>query len=207
MSFPVYMISSSLYSCKWFITLPGFWFRDYVYIPLGGNRCSRLRHIFNILVVWTLTGLWHGASWNFVFWGAYYGVLLVLEKYVWGKYLDKLPRVLKHIYTLFIVVVGFTIFTFDDLSKLKDYLGVMFGLNGMPLMDNDFKFYCVNYGILLISEIIFATHIYPKVKHLTIHFCILDFEVNNYEICSSFYIFNSYCVFTSFYCIAQKFFS
>lgn len=101
---------------------------------------------------------------EFCFWGAYYGVLLVLEKYVWGKYLDKLPRVLKHIYTLFIVVVGFTIFTFDDLSKLKDYLGVMFGLNGMPLMDNDFKFYCVNYGILLISAIIFATPIYPKVK-------------------------------------------
>ena len=112
---------------RWHISLST-WFRDYVYIPLGGNRCSRLRHIFNILVVWTLTGLWHGASWNFVFWGAYYGVLLVLEKYVWGKYLDKLPRVLKHIYTLFIVVVGFTIFTFDDLSKLKDYLGVMFGL-------------------------------------------------------------------------------
>ena len=148
---------------RWHISLST-WFRDYVYIPLGGNRCSRLRHIFNILVVWTLTGLWHGASWNFVFWGAYYGVLLVLEKYVWGKYLDKLPRVLKHIYTLFIVVVGFTIFTFDDLSKLKDYLGVMFGLNGMPLMDNDFKFYCVNYGILLISAIIFATPIYPKVK-------------------------------------------
>ena len=148
---------------RWHISLST-WFRDYVYIPLGGNRCSRLRHIFNILVVWTLTGLWHGASWNFVFWGAYYGVLLVLEKYVWGKCLDKLPRLLKHIYTLFIVVVGFTIFTFDDLSKLKDYLGVMFGLNGMPLMDNDFKFYCVNYGILLISAIIFATPIYPKVK-------------------------------------------
>ena len=103
---------------RWHISLST-WFRDYVYIPLGGNRCSHIRHIFNILVVWTLTGLWHGASWNFVFWGAYYGVLLILEKYVWGKHLDKLPKVLKHIYTLFIVVVGFTVFTLMYLLKLK----------------------------------------------------------------------------------------
>ena len=92
------------------------------------------------------------------------GVLLILEKYVWGKHLDKLPKVLKHIYTLFIVVVGFTVFTFDDLLKLKDYLCVMFGLKGVSLIDNDFKFYCVNYGILLIIAIIFATPIYPKIK-------------------------------------------
>lgn len=144
---------------RWHISLST-WFRDYVYIPMGGNRCSHIRHIFNIMAVWTLTGLWHGASWNFVLWGAYYGILLVLEKYLWGKYLEKLPNIFKHIYTVLIVVVGFTIFVFDDFSLMKDYLAVMFG-GGAVLFDSDFMFYCVNYGVLLILGVAFSAPLYP----------------------------------------------
>ena len=95
---------------RWHMTL-SVWFRDYVYIPLGGNRCSTPRQIFNIIVVWGLTGLWHGASWNFVVWGLYFAVLLILEKFVYGKLLERIPRIFSHIYTLFIVVIGWVIFS------------------------------------------------------------------------------------------------
>ncbi len=116
---------------RWHMTLSSF-FRDYVYIPLGGNRCSKLRHMLNIMIVWSLTGLWHGASWNFVLWGLYYGILLLVEKYLFKGW-SKVP-VLSNITTMFLVVIGWTLFYFTDFSQLTAFLGTMFG-HGVPLYD------------------------------------------------------------------------
>jgi len=110
---------------RWHISL-GTWFRDYVYIPLGGNRVSKARRVLNILVVWALTGIWHGAGWNFLAWGLYYGIILLAEKMVYGKLLKKLPKVICHIYTLFVVVVGWIFFVCPDFSSAFGYLKVMF---------------------------------------------------------------------------------
>lgn len=112
---------------RWHMTLSG-WFRDYVYIPLGGNRKGLPRQIFNLLIVWFLTGLWHGAGWNFVLWGLYYFVFLVLEKVVLRKVLGRLPVVLQHLYTMFVVVIGWVLFAMDDFAQLKRYVLAMFGV-------------------------------------------------------------------------------
>lgn len=117
---------------RWHISLSTF-FRDYVYIPLGGNRCKRVRHIFNLFVVWALTGLWHGASWNFVFWGLFYFILLVLEKFLFKK-IDKLPAFLGHLYTFSLVTFGFIIFYFTDTSTLIEAIKTLFGAHGLGNM-------------------------------------------------------------------------
>lgn len=110
---------------RWHISLSS-WFRDYIYIPLGGNRVGKLRHIFNIFVVWCVTGFWHGASWNFIMWGLYYGVLLIIEKLVVKKLLDKLPKFVGWIYTAFIVLIGWVIFSITDFSEMLFALKQMF---------------------------------------------------------------------------------
>ena len=117
---------------RWHISLSTF-FRDYVYIPLGGNRCKRVRHIFNLFVVWALTGLWHGASWNFVFWGLFYFILLVLEKFIFKK-IDKLPAFLGHLYTFSLVTFGFIIFYFTDTSTLIEAIKTLLGAHGLGNM-------------------------------------------------------------------------
>ncbi len=117
---------------RWHISLSTF-FRDYVYIPLGGNRCKRVRHIFNLFVVWALTGLWHGASWNFVFWGLFYFILLVLEKFIFKK-IDKLPAFLGHLYTFSLVTFGFIIFYFTDTNTLIEAIKTLFGAHGLGNM-------------------------------------------------------------------------
>ena len=114
---------------RWHISLSTF-FRDYVYIPLGGNRCDRNRQIFNLFVVWGLTGLWHGASWNFVIWGLYFGVLLCLERYVLTDTLPKIPRPVRHVIVMLLVILSWLIFKFTDLSLLGTALKGLFGLNG-----------------------------------------------------------------------------
>ncbi len=116
---------------RWHITLSS-WFRDYVYIPLGGNRGGVKKHIRNLLIVWLLTGFWHGAGWNFMLWGVYYGVLLVLEKYVWGSRIEAHP-VIGHIYTMFIVIVGWVIFAFTDMGSMGRFLAGMFGAGGFSM--------------------------------------------------------------------------
>ena len=110
---------------RWHISLST-WFKEYVYIPLGGNRKGTKRQIINLLIVWGLTGLWHGASYNFIFWGLYYGILLIIEKFVLKKFLDKLPRVFCHIYTMFIVIIGWGLFYFTDVNQLFAFLGNLF---------------------------------------------------------------------------------
>ena len=111
---------------RWHISM-GTWFREYVYIPLGGNRCSKLKHFRNIIIVWLITGFWHGASWNYVLWGVYYCIFLLIEKQFLGKILEKLPAAVSHIYTLIVVLFGWWLFVFEDLSAGVTYLGYMFG--------------------------------------------------------------------------------
>lgn len=116
---------------RWHISLST-WFKEYVYIPLGGNRKGVKRQVLNLLIVWGLTGIWHGASWNFVLWGLYYGVLLIFEKFVFKKVLDKLPSAVQHIYTMFIVVIGWGLFYFTDMGQLGTFLGDLFNFgNGI----------------------------------------------------------------------------
>ena len=114
---------------RWHMSLSG-WFRDYVYIPLGGSRAGTAKQVRNILLVWTLTGLWHGAAWNFLLWGLYFGVLLLGEKFWWGKALERAPSPLRHLYAMVIVVLGWVLFRCEGLSAVGSYLGAMFGLSG-----------------------------------------------------------------------------
>ena len=125
---------------RWHISLST-WFREYLYIPLGGNRCAKPRWMFNLLVVWAATGIWHGASWNYLFWGLYFFLLLMLEKFFLLKYLEKAPAILGHIYTMFFVMVSWAIFALEDLNQLGRYLKVMFGMGGVPLADGTFRYF------------------------------------------------------------------
>ncbi len=144
---------------RWHISLSS-WFRDYVYIPLGGSRVKKSVNIRNIMIVWMLTGLWHGSSWNFVLWGIYYGILLVLEKFVLKKLLNKLPNILKHIYTLILIIIGWLIFAIPDINTLGEYIKAMFGLNG-KIINSEFIYYLNNYFVILLIASIFSTPIYP----------------------------------------------
>lgn len=145
---------------RWHISLSS-WFREYVYIPLGGNRVGAVRLVRNIFVVWMLTGIWHGAHWNYVIWGIYYGILLILEKFILGKWLAKLPRFLKSCYTLLIVVIGWVIFKCEDLSVCVAYLKAMFGGNGAALWNHETIYLMLNYGIMFAILIIGSTMV-PK---------------------------------------------
>ena len=136
---------------RWHISLST-WFRDYVYIPLGGNRCSAAKHIFNLFVVWGLTGLWHGANFNFVMWGLYYFALLVLEKYVYGRFLDKIP-VFGHIYALFFILIGWVLFSFEDFGALSLQLKHMFTA-GSQLISNDALSVIMSYAPLLAVSVL-----------------------------------------------------
>lgn len=147
---------------KWHISLSG-WFRDYVYIPLGGNRKGVLKHLRNMFAVWFLTGLWHGASWNYVLWGLYHGLLLTLEKYVWGKKLEKAPSFFKHLYTLVIVTVGFGIFTFEDLHELAAYFPGLIGMGNSAVSAADSLWYIGNYLPVVTIALVFAFPLWPKI--------------------------------------------
>lgn len=143
---------------RWHISLST-WFRDYVYIPLGGNRVAAWKHIRNILVVWMLTGIWHGASWNFVLWGLYYGVLLLIEKFVLGKYLKKLPGVFQHIYCMFFVMLGWQLFVFDDMSAGISFAKALFGMYGSGLANRETLYLLYNNAVLLILLILGSTQL------------------------------------------------
>lgn len=140
---------------RWHITL-GAWFRDYVYIPLGGNRVKKSRWFFNIAVVWFLTGLWHGASWNFVLWGMFFAVLLVLEKQGLSVFLRK-HSVFSHIYVLLCVTVSFVIFNASSIYDALESLKIMFTGGNLPLVSEEFLYYLKSYGITLMLAIIGAT--------------------------------------------------
>lgn len=161
--YPLSSVSVTDFWRRWHISLST-WFRDYVYIPLGGNRKGVAKQLRNMAIVWFLTGLWHGAAWNFVLWGMYYGILLALEKFVWGKWLEKLPGFLRHLYAILIVVFGFVIFTFDDMNALQSYLSSMFALAGNPLFGTEVLWYLGNYGVVLLVACILAFPVYPWLR-------------------------------------------
>ena len=145
---------------RWHMTLGG-WFRDYLYIPLGGNRVSKGRWIINTAIVWAATGLWHGASWNFLLWGVYFGVLLVLEKLVWGGWLKKLNGFWRRVYTLPILLISFLIFNAVGEGQLMADLKGMFGLSGLPAWSFETGYFLRSYAILLLTAVIGATPV-PK---------------------------------------------
>ena len=143
---------------RWHISL-GSWFRDYVYIPMGGNRVDRPRWVLNILTVWLLTGLWHGASWNFVLWGLLFAFLLLAEK--WIPALQRLPAVFKHFYVLFFVCISFVLFNAETIAQAGADLQNMFGLAGLPLVTGETLYYLKSFGVLFAAGIVGAT---PVVK-------------------------------------------
>ena len=142
---------------RWHISLST-WFREYVYIPLGGNRCSAVRNIINLMIVWTLTGMWHGAAWNFIAWGIYYGVLIVLEKYVWGASLDEAPRAVRHIYSLVLVMIGWVFFFSPSIGYALRYLAAMFG-GGAGLADSGAWFILLTHWLLYLLAVLGSTRV------------------------------------------------
>lgn len=147
---------------RWHMTLGG-WFRDYVYIPLGGNRVSRSRWVVNILIVWMLTGLWHGAAWNFVLWGLLYATMLLLEKWIPG--LKKLPGVLRHSYVMLIVILGFVLFNAADLTLAAGDFAGLFGLSSLPAVTTETLYYLRSYAPLFVMGIIEATPVLKLLRH------------------------------------------
>lgn len=145
---------------RWHISL-GSWFRDYVYIPLGGNRVSKIKFLRNILIVWLLTGFWHGASWNFIIWGLLFGILLIFEKIYLNKILDKLPNFIKRIYVLFIVMISFIIFNANTMNTAWHNIIGLFGFNKEVFINNYTIYYLKSYLLVIIIAIIASTPI-PK---------------------------------------------
>ncbi len=146
---------------RWHISL-GSWFREYLYIPLGGNRVSKPRLLFNLMVVWAATGIWHGASWNFLLWGLYYGLLLVVEKFFLNRWLERWPGWLQHVYALFFIAVGWALFAVEDFSHLGPYLGAMFGFAGGGLTDGAFFYYLRSYLPMLVIAAVSSTPLAKK---------------------------------------------
>ncbi|MEG1312264.1 MAG: MBOAT family O-acyltransferase [Romboutsia sp.] len=158
-NFPYVSKSITEFWRRWHMSL-GIWFKDYVYIPLGGNKCSKSRWFLNIFIVWFLTGLWHGASFNFILWGLYFGIILVLEKLFLLKLIDKIPNLLKHFYVMFLIIVSFVIFDITNFKDIFDYFNAMFNINN-TFIDKSFYYYLVPNIVLLIISIIAST---PVIK-------------------------------------------
>ena len=166
---------------RWHISL-GAWFRNYLYIPLGGNRKGRARWLINILIVWAATGFWHGASWNFLLWGLYFALILMLEKLFLLRLLEKTPRPLQHIYALFFIVVGWALFGLEDIGACGRYLSAMFGLNGTPLYTAQDGYYLMSYArlfpILILACTPLGAHLWHKIGEkprsvLTLILCLI----------------------------------
>ena len=152
---------------RWHISLST-WFKEYVYIPLGGNRKGIKRQILNLLIVWGLTGLWHGAAYNFVLWGLYYGLLLILEKFVLKKFLDRLPSFVQHIYTLFIIIIGWGLFYFTDVGQLGEFMVDLFNFGNGICGDQAFNLIMSNLPMLIIAAVAstpLATMLYTRFEH------------------------------------------
>lgn len=145
---------------RWHISL-GSWFRDYIYIPMGGNRVKLPRWILNVLTVWLLTGFWHGADWTFILWGLYFALFLVLEKFFLGKVLKKLPAVISHIYVIIVIMISFVIFHGNGLSGAAADLGMMFGAGGLPLWSAETTYYLSGYAVVLAAALVGCT---PLIK-------------------------------------------
>lgn len=158
-NYPYICQSISDFWRRWHMSL-SVWFRDYVYISLGGNRKGKARQILNLMIVWALTGFWHGASWNFLLWGVYFGVVLSIEKLT--KIPEMLPRILRHVYSIFLVLIGWMIFAVEDMHKLKAYAMQLFGSLG--LISPEFLFQINNYLSIIVIGVLLSVPIYPYIK-------------------------------------------
>ncbi len=147
---------------RWHISL-SLWFRDYIYIPLGGNRVETLKWIRNILIVWILTGLWHGAAWNFIIWGLYFGILLIIEKVFLEKYLKKIPKIFSRIYTLITVMISFIIFSGENINVIMQNIGGLVGINTNSIVSLESIYYLKSYFIVIVLGIIGATPILKNI--------------------------------------------
>ena len=147
---------------RWHISLST-WFRDYVYIPLGGNRVGKLKLLRNIFVVWCLTGIWHGANWTFIIWGLMFGILLIIEKIFLLKALDKIPKIFRHIYVLFVVMISFIIFNATDIRQAIYQIKGLFGINGETIINSYTLYYLKSYLVIFIIAIIGST---PLLKNI-----------------------------------------
>ena len=186
---------------RWHISLSS-WFRDYVYIPLGGSRCSKARWMLNIMIVWSLTGLWHGASYNFILWGLYYGVLLMMEKLFFKKYLDKLKGI-NYIITMLIVLVGWVFFNSSSVDQIIYMIRNLFGFNGsfsLILLNNQGILYLLPYMLIAIIGMgPWINQLFIKIRNNTIGFTIYDiYLVVILVVCLIFLINNSYNPFIYF---------
>ncbi len=165
-NYPYISKSVSEFWRRWHISLSS-WFRDYVYIPLGGNRRGLPRQLLNLMIVWSLTGLWHGASWNFVFWGMFLGLIIMLEKLFLLKTLDRLPAFVRHIYALILIVFSWSIFNITDLPALGEFIGALFSTKA-GLISHDALVYTVSYLPILVISCVASTplgkNIYDKLK-------------------------------------------
>ena len=148
---------------KWHISLSQ-WFRDYLYIPLGGNRVDKNTYIRNIFIVWFCTGLWHGANWTFILWGLYYGCLLLLEKFFLREKLEKLPKPISHIYTLLVVLIGWVFFMSSNITTAFSTLGKMISIGTTTFANNQAKFMLKSFFLLFILAILLSTKVYDKIQ-------------------------------------------
>lgn len=160
-NYPYISQSISEFWRRWHISL-GSWFKDYVYIPLGGNRVKKISIYRNLFIVWFLTGLWHGSSWNFVLWGLYFGVIIAIEKAWLLKFLDGICRPIRHLYVIFLLLIGWILFVFENFSTGVDYLKVMFGIKQISLLNTQFIYYIYTHFILIIVLIIASTPFIKK---------------------------------------------
>lgn len=189
---------------RWHISLSS-WFRDYVYIPLGGNRVKKSRWVFNIMVVWMLTGLWHGASWNFVLWGLYFGIILLIEKFFLHKILDKLPNILRWLYSMILIIVGWTIFRNEDITLVLDLLKKMFIFEKTNWLDFiRMNYHLINYVLYFVLGIICMFPFFGKFieknqkKEGIMHFLSNAFILFIFVLCILFLIKSSYNPFIYF---------
>lgn len=153
---------------RWHISL-GSWFRDYVYIPLGGNRVSRGRHLLNILIVWFLTGFWHGAAWNFIVWGLYFAVLLIIEKFFLLQHMEHMSKILTHSYVLLTSIISFVLFDATSLQSAIVSIKAMFGLGGIPIITAETLYYLRSYAIVLLFAMLGATPIVKQICNTILH--------------------------------------
>ncbi len=202
-NYPYIARSATDFWRRWHISL-GTFFRDYIYIPMGGNRKNQM---INLFVVWFLTGLWHGASWNFILWGLYFGFLVAIEKLFLFKILEKLPKFIGHLYLLFVALVGWALFYFTDMTKLKQFGTLVFGFTNNPVWDFELELVIKNHLFWLILALICCMPIFPTVvaflkKRFTndnvIHSILIAFSVAFLIICTAMLVGKSYNPFLYF---------
>lgn len=177
-NFPYISQSITEFWRRWHISL-GTWFRKYVYIPLGGNKKGLLKQFRNIAIVWMLTGIWHGASWNFLLWGVYFGVILMLEKWFVLRMLDRFPAWMRHCYALLLILFGWVLFAMESMSDMTAYFSAMFGLNRMPAWNEQFLYDLYTNGILLLL-LILASMPLNKLRIITSHSSSVLFQIASF---------------------------